>query len=351
MMAVKSACCEPCVLVLGYSMHLEGGVSKVTALLIDNMPELTLHPILFSYNSLVRSAWETSLSLASYLFKLMSPGKYRIVQVLVGSPGDAIRVLPFIVIARLFGCKICIQFHKSTDVILDGINSAVFRRMVRNAWRHADLLCFLSKRLKSIHEEICQDDVPKAVIPNLIDERWLGQPPLRYAERSRDIVFLGRWSWEKGVHDLIDVMENIDIDVSCDFFTDAPGDASYRNCRFGGWVGEDEVIDVIRSAKLLVLPSYAEAYPTVLLEACASGTPFVATNIAGIPDIVEQSRAGILVESGDREAMAGAITALLTNSEQWQQCSTDGRNWSCGRSNDRIVAAWRSAYRDLSAGM
>ena len=53
MMAVKSACCEPCVLVLGYSMHLEGGVSKVTALLIDNMPELTLHPILFSYNSLV----------------------------------------------------------------------------------------------------------------------------------------------------------------------------------------------------------------------------------------------------------------------------------------------------------
>ena len=52
MMAVKSACCEPCVLVLGYSMHLEGGVSKVTALLIDNMPELTLHPILFSYNSL-----------------------------------------------------------------------------------------------------------------------------------------------------------------------------------------------------------------------------------------------------------------------------------------------------------
>ena len=346
---MKTNDCQSGVLVLGYSERLEGGVSKVTALLIENMPNLTLHPILFSYSSKIRSIWETLLSLLSYTVTLLHPRKYKVVLVLVGSPGDAVRVLPFFVVARVFRKKVCIQFHKSTDVILDGIMLDVVKTLVVNAWKQVDLLCFLSEHLMEIHKEICHDNVPKVVIPNFIDNRWIDAEPLGFSERNRGIVFLGRWSREKGVEDLVEVMESIDLDVTCELYTDAPAGIARRNCTFCGWVDEDTVFDVIRSAKLLVLPSYAEAYPTVLLEACTSGTPFIATNIGGIPDIAVQSRSGILIEPGDKDGMQAAIKELLTNRDRWEDCSRRGGSWLSILSNEQIIKSWKMVYQDLLA--
>jgi glycosyltransferase involved in cell wall biosynthesis len=104
---------------------------------------------------------------------------------------------------------------------------------------------------------------------------------------------------------------------------------------------------VLREATLVVLPSHAEALPTILLEAVACGTPFVASNVAGIPDIVEQSRAGLLHEVGDVEGIRTAVKRLLTDGALWDEMSRNGRRWAESLATPKIIPLWRRFHAEL----
>ena len=65
------------------------------------------------------------------------------------------------------------------------------------------------------------------------------------------------------------------------------------------------------AATLLALPSHSEGSPNVVLEAMAAGVPVAATNVGGVPEILENERTGLLVAARDPDAMAGAIRRLL----------------------------------------
>jgi colanic acid/amylovoran biosynthesis glycosyltransferase len=96
--------------------------------------------------------------------------------------------------------------------------------------------------------------------------------------------------------------------------------------RFRGWVGPAEVIEAMRSATVLVHPSIRpDAMPTVLKEALALGTPAIASDLAGIPEILDQGRCGMLVPAGDVPALAGAIERMLASSELRRGYAAAGR--------------------------
>ncbi len=78
----------------------------------------------------------------------------------------------------------------------------------------------------------------------------------------------------------------------------------------------DDVMAVLDAADVLVHPSRADAFPTVLLEALAAGLPVVATAVGGIPEIVEDGRTGVLVPPppGGR-AFAEPLARLLRDGE------------------------------------
>ncbi|MFO0780554.1 MAG: glycosyltransferase family 4 protein [Candidatus Gracilibacteria bacterium] len=79
-------------------------------------------------------------------------------------------------------------------------------------------------------------------------------------------------------------------------------------------VGKQESIPkILKSSDLFVLPSVKEAFGLVLLEAMAAQLPIVATNVGGIPEIVEDRKSGFLVEPGSAEALAKTIIMLLKN--------------------------------------
>lgn len=78
-----------------------------------------------------------------------------------------------------------------------------------------------------------------------------------------------------------------------------------------GWADSKTVIDQLRRARAMVLPSFAEGLPVVIMEALSLQTPVITTAIAGIPELVDES-CGWLVPAGSVEALAAAMTEALT---------------------------------------
>jgi colanic acid/amylovoran biosynthesis glycosyltransferase len=81
--------------------------------------------------------------------------------------------------------------------------------------------------------------------------------------------------------------------------------------RVTGWINSDKVRDEILAARALVLPSFAEGLPVVIMEAMAMRRPVISTFIGGIPELVCVGENGWLVPAGDIDALVEAIEACL----------------------------------------
>ncbi len=81
--------------------------------------------------------------------------------------------------------------------------------------------------------------------------------------------------------------------------------------RITGWIGSAQVREEILAARALVLPSFAEGLPVVIMEAMALRRPVISTFVAGIPELVRDGANGWLVPAGDVEALADAMAACL----------------------------------------
>ena len=110
--------------------------------------------------------------------------------------------------------------------------------------------------------------------------------------------------------------------------------------RITGWISSAQVRDELLAARALVLPSFAEGLPVVIMEAMAIGRPVISTFVAGIPELVRDGIDGWLVPAGDVDALADAMTACLTTSA--------GRLEEMGRSGHERVGVRHSI--DVEAG-
>jgi colanic acid/amylovoran biosynthesis glycosyltransferase len=81
--------------------------------------------------------------------------------------------------------------------------------------------------------------------------------------------------------------------------------------RITGWISSSEVRREIMAARALVLPSFAEGLPVVIMEAMALRRPIISTYVAGIPELVRPGEHGWLVPAGDFDALVEAMHACL----------------------------------------
>lgn len=84
---------------------------------------------------------------------------------------------------------------------------------------------------------------------------------------------------------------------------------------FAGAVGQDDITAHYQAADLFCLPSLREGVPVVLMEAMASGVPVIASQIMGIPELVEDEVTGLLVPPGRADLMAQAIIRLAGDAD------------------------------------
>ena len=86
-----------------------------------------------------------------------------------------------------------------------------------------------------------------------------------------------------------------------------------------------DIADVMRGLDLFVLPSLAEGTPVTVLEAMACGLPVVATQVGGLPEVVEESVTGLLVPPANAPALAAALHSFQSRPQQASAAGAAGR--------------------------
>jgi colanic acid/amylovoran biosynthesis glycosyltransferase len=93
-----------------------------------------------------------------------------------------------------------------------------------------------------------------------------------------------------------------------------------------GWMSNRQVRDQILASRAMVLPSFAEGLPVVIMEALALKRPVVSTFVAGIPELVESGTCGYLVPAGSVIELARALRQVLTDDvSKLRQLGMEGR--------------------------
>ena len=106
-------------------------------------------------------------------------------------------------------------------------------------------------------------------------------------------------------------------------------------------------VEYIKSADLFVLPSVYEGLPNVVIEAMAAGTPVVATNIYGTPELIEDKKSGILVPAGDVDALEKAISEMIGNTGEREMFSKEALTRADYFSIERMAGDYQAMYSTL----
>ncbi|MDQ2856231.1 MAG: glycosyltransferase family 4 protein, partial [Acidobacteriota bacterium] len=121
-----------------------------------------------------------------------------------------------------------------------------------------------------------------------------------------------------------------------------------QNVEFKGQVDHDDAFALYDAADIYLNGSKIDNQPLSLLEAFACGLPVVTTNAGGIPDIVNDKRTGLMVQSGDYEAMAAAARRLLNDAELANSIVRNARDECRKYSWDAVREQWLDLYRQVA---
>ncbi len=170
--------------------------------------------------------------------------------------------------------------------------------------------------------------------PELLPERTARAP-----ENPLKIIMVGRLVPTKGPLLLLQAIERVrnhGLGVSLTLVGDGPERADLetfiRQHRLAevvtltGALNHDQTLERVAAADLFVLASFAEGIPVSLMEAMALGVPCVSTYIAGIPELIESERDGILVPAGSVDDLANAILRLARDPELRRRLAAAARN-------------------------
>lgn len=212
--------------------------------------------------------------------------------------------------------------------------------ITRPALRNAKKVIVVSQALAETVNSVGVPYSKIKVVPDGVDTRFF--IPLPYEGRTNTILFVGSLIERKGVIYLIQAFSKV-IEHFPNYKLILIGEGSQRaeceglvkrlglkeNVSFTGAQSQASVAEAMRKAKILVLPSTEEGLGVVLLEALASGTPVVASNVGGISDVIDDN-VGVRIPPADPDHLAKAILSILRLPvEGWMNLHQNSRKRAC----------------------
>jgi len=146
------------------------------------------------------------------------------------------------------------------------------------------------------------------------------------SERLPVIGYIGRMNFEKGFENFLDSLPAVlasDKNMKIVFVGDGPlkhlipeklsKEQLESHVTIENWIPHENLPQIYNTLKLLIIPSYTEGLPNVMLEAMACGTPVLATSVGAIRDIIKDGETGFILEYNTPKCIAKNITRALTD--------------------------------------
>jgi len=164
----------------------------------------------------------------------------------------------------------------------------------------------------------------------------------------------------KRVQDVLAVYERVNAALPCRLLMigDGPDRAGVEErvraqgleprVRFLG--GQDDLVPLLQDCDVFLLPSETESFGVAALEAMACGVPVVASDVGGLPEMVDDGGSGHLLPCGDVDGMARAVRSLLETPGRRDQAGRQARARAVGHFQDGpLLDAYEACYRRVLA--
>jgi glycosyltransferase involved in cell wall biosynthesis len=163
----------------------------------------------------------------------------------------------------------------------------------------------------------------KSLVGSVFVDTSFFKKTIALSDRKKVIGYLGVLAERKGFRELSEAMAI--LQKSCNdvkFLIGGTGELEYlvinphsnNNYTYLGFVSENRLPEFYNKLKLLVLPSYTEGLPNVLLEAMACGTPVLVTPVGSIPDIIRDFENGFILPNNSPDCIVRSIRRILERS-------------------------------------
>ena len=268
--------------------------------------------------------------------KALKSGQYDIVHLHLSERGSLTRKRIIQDMAHKAGCKTILHMHGAD--FEDWYRSCApgEQQHIRDVISAANKVLILGEYWRQFIGSLMTDQNRLEVLYNAVPVPKASS----FSTDSKDIMFLGALIERKGIFDLIRAYAGIKdkLPAGCKLVLCGSADQEAMDAahalatkervddviEWKGWITPEARNAVMDKAAVNVLPSYREGLPMTILETMAGGIPNITTNVAAIPEAIEDNVNGVLIAPGDAVGLAAALLNLLTDDETRQRYSQVG---------------------------
>lgn len=254
-----------------------------------------------------------------------------------------------------FGKKTVVTFHsnflKSDKLRLEKIRQIIVYNL---SVLFSNKIIFVNKvQAKNIERIILLKKklhLKKIIINNFIDKEKILKSNKSFIPKI-NIIFVGRLTKEKGYDDLMLLAQDKNLrDVNFTIVGKRDFDQNIlnrENIKYYDVVPNEKIFAIYDRNNILILPSYSESFPLVVLEAMARGLVVLASDIPGMREIIKEGENGYLFSPGDVQKMKELIVALKNNQKEIKRISENNLRDIYNFSTEKQIPKYIQIYEKI----
>lgn len=301
---------------------VKGGMSTVVKSYFEDGFRKHVDLIFIETQKNISKTKKIVLAIKSY-FKILFEKDVDIIHINMAARGSFYRKSVIVILAKIMNKKCLIHLHGGAfKNFYENECNGLIKQYIKFIMNNVNLILVLSEEWKKILEEIgIKSNI--SVLNNGINIPQ--ENP--YKVENNEMIFMGKICEEKGIYDLIESIKylkeeipNIRLNVAgfgeVEKFLDIVSKYKLENnVKYLGWIDDNKKHDILKKSSIMILPSYYEAMPMSILEAMSYGVPCIATNVGGIPTLIDDGKDGLLIHAGNIEELTKKIRLLIYNSK------------------------------------